>query len=706
MKSNLKGFAENILFALNILIIFFLLFEAKIAIPHWLIPVGRMHPMILHFPIGILILAMVLEFFRFKDKYQAELFYQRFTSNLLLIGLISAAVTVIMGLFLSKEEGYEGNVLKWHKWTGISIVVVASVIYWCRNYQWYNAPLAKGGAVVTIFCLVLAGHFGATLTHGESFVLGPVLPQKIVPQVPIEQAQIYEHIVKPIFEAKCNSCHNPEKLKGQLMLTDEASILKGGKTGKLLIPGKPDTSLLLQRIHLPAEDKKHMPPAGKPQLTDEEALLLQLWVKNGADFKRKVVDLPANDSLRKLASLFIKPAASAAPVYTFAAASEATIKKLSNDYRTVTPLAKGSPALAVNLYNRANYNVKQLEELGEIKKQIVSLDLNMMPVKDDDLKFIAPLENLTALNLNFTDVSGSGLNKLTGLKNLRTLSLSGSKVTLNNLQQIRNFKALKTLTLWNTGIAVTDINKLQATNKNIHIISGYKDDGKAIRLNPPQLNNAQQVFKQSTLLRLKHPIRGVEIRYTLNGTDPDSVRSPVFTKELTLNKHTTVRAKAFKKGWISSGVIEFKFYKSNYTPDSIYLTNQPVERYAANGPKTLVDNELADLVNLNNRWLGFEKKDMEVFMHFDKPVNLSSVVVQNVSLPLFLILPPGQVDVWGGPDKDHLKLLGTVKPLVPKVPGVSVYTDTFVTFKPQQVQFLKLKAKTQFVLLVDEIFLN
>ncbi|RYD89415.1 MAG: cytochrome C, partial [Sphingobacteriales bacterium] len=269
MKGNLKGFAENLLFVLNILIVFFMLFESKIIVPHWMIPIGRLHPMILHFPIAILILAMVLEFFRFKDQYQSQVFYQNFTSNLLLIGLLSAAVTVIMGLFLSKEEGYSGSVLQWHKWTGISIVFVASAIYFMRTYPWYNAPLAKGGALVTILCLILAGHFGATLTHGESFVLGPVMPQESIPQVPFEQAKVYADLIQPVFKAKCNSCHNSEKIKGQLMLTDEASILKGGKTGKLFVPGKPEISLLLQRVHLPAEDKKHMPPTGKPQLTTE-----------------------------------------------------------------------------------------------------------------------------------------------------------------------------------------------------------------------------------------------------------------------------------------------------------------------------------------------------------------------------------------------------------------------------------------------------
>ena len=490
------------------------------------------------------------------------------------------------------------------------------------------------------------------------------------------------------------------------MLTDEVSILKGGKTGKLFVPGKPEISLLLQRVHLPDEDKKHMPPTGKPQLTPEEALLLQLWVKRGASFKKKVTDLPATDSLRKLAAVFLKPAASEAATYSFAAANEKTIKKLTNDYRTITPLAKGSPALAVSLYNRANYSSKQLEELKKVKKQIISLDLNMLPVKDADLKTIAEFENLATLNLNFTDVTGEGLKDLAKLKHLRSLSLSGSKITYKNIQQIKGFKALKMVSVWNTGIKDSEVQQLRKSNKGIQIISGYKDDGKPIKLNLPQLKSAQQIFKQTNDIIIKHPIKGVEMRYTLDGTDPDSLKSPVYKGQLSITKHTSIRVKAFKKGWLSSDIAEFKFYKSSYTPDSIALVTQAVDKFAANGAKTLIDNELAELVNLSNRWLGFEKKDMEVMMWFDKPVTLSSVVIQSVTLPLFLILPPASIEIWGGPDKDHLKLLSTTKPVIPKVVGVSVFTDNYCDFKPQQVRYLHIKAKTQFNLLVDEIFLN
>ncbi|MEO6150253.1 MAG: c-type cytochrome domain-containing protein [Mucilaginibacter sp.] len=704
MKSNLKGFAENLLFVLNVLIIFFLLFESKVVVPHWMIPIGRMHPMILHFPIAILVLAMVLEFFRFKDQYQSQVFYQNFTSNLLLIGLLSAAVTVIMGLFLSKEEGYEGSVLQWHKWTGISIVFFASLIYFTRTKKWYNPFVAKGGAVITILCLVLAGHFGATLTHGDSFVLGPVMPEDVIPQVSMEKAQVYNDLIKPVFKAKCISCHNSEKIKGELMLTDEASILKGGKTGKLFVPGKPDISLLLQRVHLPAEDKKHMPPSGKPQLTDEEALLLQLWVKHGASFKQKVADLPANDSLRLLAANFLKPTGPA--VYTFAAADEKTIAKLNNDYRNIAPVAKGSPALAVGIYNRANYTPKALNELDDIKKQIISLDLNMLPVKDADLKELAKFENLTTLNLNFTDITGEGLKDLANLKNLKSISLAGSKITYKYLQQIKNFKALKTVAVWNTGITDNDIKQLQQANKNIQLIAGYKDDGKPIKLNKPLLKNTVQVFKNTGYVQLKHPIRGVEMRYTLDGSEPDSMKSPVYTKDIALTKHATVKVRAFKKGWIGSDMVEFKFYKGNFTPDSIMSVYQPVDRYSAEGPKTLINNKLGDVANFNREWFGFQKTDMDVFMFFDKPINLSSVAIQNVSLPTFLVLPPGLVEVWGGPDKDHLKLLSTVKPPGVQAQALAFFTDTFCDFKPVKVSCIRVKAKTQFTLLVDEIFLN
>lgn len=305
MKITLKCFAENVLFTANAFIIFLLVFGHRISVPYWLQPLGRMHPMVLHFPIVILLLAMLLEFFRFKDAYAKEKLYHDFTSWLLLSGTLFSAVTVIMGLFLSKEEAYSGSTLQWHKWTGVSIVLITTLIYYCRNSAWYKLPLARAGAVLTIFFVILAGHYGAALTHGDNFVLEPVSTPVEKASVPLEQAKIFEDVVMPIFSQKCLSCHNIEKAKGNLIMDNASSILKGGKTGKLFVPGKPGLSLLLERIHLPLDEKKHMPPRGKSQLSEKEMELLKLWIKSNAEMKKKVMDLPANDSLRLLATIFL-----------------------------------------------------------------------------------------------------------------------------------------------------------------------------------------------------------------------------------------------------------------------------------------------------------------------------------------------------------------------------------------------------------------
>ena len=79
---------------------------------------------------------------------------------------------------------------------------------------------------------------------------------------------------------------------------------------------------MLQRIHLPEEEKKHMPPSGKTQLTAAEMTVLYQWVKENADFKKKVIDLPASDSLRMAASVFLKPAQASQEHYDFAAADQ------------------------------------------------------------------------------------------------------------------------------------------------------------------------------------------------------------------------------------------------------------------------------------------------------------------------------------------------------------------------------------------------
>jgi hypothetical protein len=71
-----------------------------------------------------------------------------------------------------------------------------------------------------------------------------------------------------------------------------------------------------------------------------------------------------------------------------------------------------SPALAVNIDNQNVYTPRTLDELKEVKAQVISWQLSKMPVKVQDVKYITGFEKRHKLNLNFTDVTGEGLRRL------------------------------------------------------------------------------------------------------------------------------------------------------------------------------------------------------------------------------------------------------------------------------------------------------
>lgn len=719
MKATVTRLAENVMFAANIFIVFLLVFGDRVVVPFWLQPLGRMHPMVLHFPIVILMLAMFLEFFRFKEANAKEKVYQNFTSGLLLAGVLFSALTVIMGLFLSMEEGYAGSILQWHKWTGVSIVFIASVVYWCRSFSWYKAYIAKAGAMLTTACIIVAGHYGATLTHGDNFVLESVTSPTKMAAVPIDKAKVFDHVIMPIFNQKCLSCHNIEKAKGSLMMDNVQSVLKGGKTGKLFVPGKPEISLLLERIHLPLDEKKHMPPKGEAQLTAEETTLLHLWIKNHA-YLKKVIDLPADDSLRLSATTYLTPAESPVEKFEFDAADEDAIKKLNNNYRVVYSLAKESPALAVNIYNRNIYKSEILKELTAVRHQIVLLNLNRMPVSDNDLKIISSFENLRRLNLNFTGIRGAGLRYLMALKHLEALSLSGTKVNYNFVKPVEKMKKLKQLALWNTEVNEAEILKLQKENRHITINSGFRDDGlNPVKLNQPQLSTDFAVFRNSTSVHIKHPINGVQIRYSTDGSEPDSVESFIYSKGIVLTKNTTLKARAYKAGWYGSDAITSNFYKSRFKPDSIFFLLPANERYRTGGAKTMVDNRLGDNDINTGRWIGFRENNMEALLLFKQPVTIQSVTLNVMrQLPAY-IFPPTEVEIWGGANKNNLRLLNVIRPEAPKNKEERALINIESKFRPRSISCLKIVAKNlkklpvwhpgkgnPAWLFVDEIFLN
>ena len=90
--------------------------------------------------------------------------------------------------------------------------------------------------------------------------------------------------IKPIFQANCNGCHQPAKMKGDYLMTEFAALLEGGETGKIaIVPGKPEDSYLFDQIKLNEQGESEMPKGSKSKpLHTHQISKIEEWIKQGA----------------------------------------------------------------------------------------------------------------------------------------------------------------------------------------------------------------------------------------------------------------------------------------------------------------------------------------------------------------------------------------------------------------------------------------
>jgi hypothetical protein len=103
----------------------------------------------------------------------------------------------------------------------------------------------------------------------------------VLPFPAIAAAPTFEKDIRPILKAHCFDCHGEgEKLKGGVDVRLRRLMLKGGDNGPVLVPGKPDKSLLftlVQTGEMPRREKK---------LTAEQIALIKKWIAAGANITR------------------------------------------------------------------------------------------------------------------------------------------------------------------------------------------------------------------------------------------------------------------------------------------------------------------------------------------------------------------------------------------------------------------------------------
>ncbi|HTF19850.1 MAG TPA: c-type cytochrome domain-containing protein [Chryseolinea sp.] len=646
--------ASNTIFFIQVLLLFLLFAEDRIALPPLLQVAGRMHPLILHLPIGMLILvgALVLLGKQFDTAHNHKAVHFA-----LLFASLSASIAALFGFFLSLQGDYAGDAMTTHKYAGVTLSWLCYglvVIY--QSQVGRRVFLAVGGVVFAL--LIAAGHTGAVLTHGENFLLEPLKGPEV--KLTAENAPAYDYAIKPILEAKCFTCHNETKAKGKLVMTDRNRFMTGGEHGSPWVAGKPEESRMIKAFYLPLEHDEHMPPDGKAQLTAVEIAALKAWVRSGADFDKKLAEFPENDSLKIMVASLVasKPAPPTEKVYAFTSASETSIEKVNTPFVTVAPLYQGSPALQADFYVRKGFDIKSLEALGAVKDQLVSLSLSKMPVADKDLSLVGKFTNLELLNLNFTNINGSGLSALAPLKSLRSLSLASTGVRAHLLDPVLKLPQLRHLFLWNTGVSDAQRDSLKQKYPAVSIALTQFTDESVMRLNRPMIEN-EGVFAPGSEISFRHPMTGVSIHYTTDGSRTDSITGRLYDKPFTIDRTTLVKAVACKNGWYCSEPVEQILFVRGVPAKTITLLNEPDPQYPGEGAVSLTDGRkgIADVLK-EPSWLGYQKQPFEAVFRFDKGEAPRNEVVVSYGRSIYShCFPPQSVEVWAGNDEKSMHLI-------------------------------------------------
>ncbi len=450
---------EYLIFGLSVFLVFCLVFERYIELPVWVSWLGRWHPVLLHFPIVLLGVAVLLSFTR-----------KGIPLSLLLTAVIAALITAISGFFLGKEHDPKGDLLYWHQWLGGGVALLAAIWYGLEKVEWETRLGTRIVQVALLGFIGFAGHYGGMVTHGEDFLAFPGSgEEERIPENPV----IYQDVVGRILKKNCVSCHNPNKMKGELLMTSLAELLKGGESGHTLIPGDPENSELVRRLHLPAEDEDHMPPEGKRPLSDTEIGIIERWIALGASDTLRLDQLDKTESL----ATFVRELMEPNPMEKWAGlppVADSTLQNLASDYLTVQRVANGSDAIAINAYLPPEYTSRMVEGLQRIAGNIVYLDLSGLPMGTAESKMVAQCENLERLELDGTTISDSDFALLQELGKLQLLKVYQTELGDRSIPVLEQLPMLEQLYLWDTNVSEKALDGLRKARPELMMETGLE----------------------------------------------------------------------------------------------------------------------------------------------------------------------------------------------------------------------------------------
>ncbi len=454
---------------------------------------GRLHPLLVHLPIGFIILLALVElaacFPRFAKLRDSSGF-------ILTLAAPAAIVTATCGWLLSLAGGYQDHLLAWHKWMGIATAgacTLAALLYLLKWKRLYRVCLAITAAV-----LVVASHFGGSLTHGSDYLVryapaplrawlgvAPDLAPSGNKSFSLADAPVFAGVIQPILQQNCVVCHGPEKAKAGLRLDSLPGLLKGSENGAVVVAGKTADSVLLKRVLLPPDSDDHMPPDGKPQPSTDDLALLQWWVTAGTPGNTRVGDLKPPADIEHILEARLGPpkaAMNAAPPKSLAEVLPLANQVADDLNILISPIAQNEPWLQANARSAGtNFTDATLAKLAPLAANLRWLDLAGTGVTDTGLTTLAAMPHLTRLHLERTAATDAGLTSLAGLRELEYLNLYATAVSDAGLRALKVLPKLRQLYLWQTKVTVDAAKAFADARVDQRQLQAWRDEIEQLR---------------------------------------------------------------------------------------------------------------------------------------------------------------------------------------------------------------------------------
>lgn len=429
--------------AVLVLIPFFFKLDGR-AHADWMQFLGRFHPVLLHLPIGLIVLVPV-----FEAMGRRRPALQEAAGVTLQFAVAMGLLTLVLGYLLAYGSGDTGSTVTRHMWGAIALCVELMLCVMLRaEFVMRGVRLYPGMLCIALLTLLWTAHQGGSLTHGGDYLTRymPAGLKRLTESgnTSVSANSFYALHIHPVLDAKCVVCHGRSKEQGGLRVDSYSSLMKGGKDGAVIAAGHPENSLLLGRVTLPPNDKHFMPAEGRTPLTPEEVSMMRAWILAGAS--ADVTSVAGYAAAERPKDPPLKPVGDYGALM-----GEIRAMQQSQGAKLVPVSSNPADGLVLQTADvSSRFDDGMLAGFEKFTPYVVEAELARTAITDAGCDVLTKFSHLRALHLEGTGITGNCVSKLSSLSDLTYLNLSQTRVTAEAIKPLAKLSNLRHIYLFDT----------------------------------------------------------------------------------------------------------------------------------------------------------------------------------------------------------------------------------------------------------------